>query len=865
LFEAQARKTPDSVAVVFEDQQITYKKLDQRANQFAQHLRAIVVKPEVIVGVCVERSVDLVVALLAILKAGGAYVPIDPAYPRERIAFMLEDSGMAASLTTEKLLKNLPRNGHTILCLDKMEEVANSEPIGNLPLPQPSDLAYVIYTSGSTGKPKGVQVEHRSLVNFLHSMQKRPGMTDSDVLLSVTTVSFDIAALELFLPLIVGARVVLTTRETAADGRRLQEQIETSGATVMQATPTTWRMLIEAGWQGFEDFKVLCGGEPLALDLAENMLKGGNNVWNLYGPTETTVWSTACQVKANWSYVSIGRPIDNTRLYILDSNMEPVPLGVSGELFIGGQGLARGYLNRPELSAEKFVRDPYHENPEARLFKTGDLARYRADGSLECLGRIDQQLKIRGHRVEPGEIEATLREHPAVRQAVVLGRESAPGAEDMRLVAYLVVSQDIAFDQNELRDFLKRKLPDHLVPSAFVPLKALPIAPGGKVNRLALPPIDSKRRYLPKALVAPRDRLEFQLAQIWESLINVKPIGIRDNFFELGGHSLSTIKLVTEIKKHLGMDLPVTAVFAAPTIEQLANVIRAEGWTPPRNCLIEIRAEGSKSPLFLISGGYPLPLHFDPDQPVYGLSFCGMFEKQIAHTSLKEIAASYVQSIRTVQPKGPYYLAGHSSGGTVAFEVARVFDSEGEKTGLLALLDTYGPRSRRMSFLQTLKAYWRAFKRRAPKDRLPYLMFVLNRTASSATIPIRRMFWLALHPTFLSGQPVRLTSKNLSMAYDFAFRNHETQPYQGRGVLLRAREAKAGFYDAADRGWRGMFTSGLEIHEISGDHLTMLNEVNVHEVAQRLSECLHKAQLEAAMPNGFGLQAHKPCTQTSPD
>jgi thioesterase domain-containing protein/acyl carrier protein len=688
-------------------------------------------------------------------------------------------------------------------------------------------------------------------------MKKEPGMTDSDVLLTVTTVSFDIAALEIFLPLIVGARVVLTTRETAADARRLMEQIGTSGATVMQATPTTWRMLTEAGWQGYDGFKVLCGGEPFPLDLAKSLLQGGNNVWNLYGPTETTVWSTAYQLEANCSSISIGRPIDNTRLYILDSNMEPVPVGVPGELFIGGQGVARGYLKRPELSAQKFVRDPYHENPGARLFKTGDLARYLADGSVECLGRIDQQLKIRGHRIEPGEIEATLREHPVVRQAVVLGRESAPGAGDMRLVAYLVVRQDSAFDQNELRSFLQRKLPDYLVPSAFVPLKALPIAPGGKVNRLALPPLDPEGYHLKKEFLAPRDRLEFQLAQIWQLLINVKPIGVRDNFFELGGHSLTTVKLVTEIKKQLGMELPVAAVFAAPTIEQLANVIRAEGWSPPRNCLIEIRTEGSKSPLFLISGGYPLPLNLDPDQPVYGLSFVGMFEKQITHTSLKEIAASYVRSIRTVQPKGPYYLAGHSSGGTVAFEIARVFDSEGEKTGLLALLDTYGPQSKSVSFLQTLKAHWGAFKRRPPKDRLSYFVFVLIRTASSATIPIRRMFWLALHPSFLSGQPVPLTSKNLSMAYDFAFRNHETQPYPGRGVLFRAREAKAGFYDAADRGWSGMFAGGLEIQHVPGDHLTMLDEPHARAVSERLTECLHKAQLEAALPNEFGCQAHE--------
>jgi thioesterase domain-containing protein len=300
---------------------------------------------------------------------------------------------------------------------------------------------------------------------------------------------------------------------------------------------------------------------------------------------------------------------------------------------------------------------------------------------------------------------------------------------------------------------------------------------------------------------------------------------------------------MSEIKKHLGLDLPISTIFAAPTIEQLARIIRTEGWIPPRNCLIEIKTDGSKLPLFMISGGYPLPFNFDHDQPVYGLSFLGMFEKQISRTTLKEIAASYVQSIRTVQPKGPYHLAGHSSGGTLAFEMAQLLDSVGEKIGLLALLDTYGPRSRSLSFLQSLKAHWTTFIRRAPTDRPSYLTFVLNRIVSAATIPLRRMFWLILHRSFLSGQSISLTSTNLSMAYDFAFRNHLVQPYQGRGVLLRAREAKAAFYDAADRGWNGLFTGGLEIHEIPGDHLTMLDEPHVQKVIERLRKCLQTAQL----------------------
>ena len=852
VFEAQARKTPDSVAIEFEDQQITYEELDRRANHVAHRLRAMGVKPEVLVGICIERSVDLLVGLLGILKAGGAYVPIDPGYPQERVAFMLEDSGMAVLLTTERLMKNLPQNGHLTLCLDTLTEVATFESIDSLPTAQPDNLAYVIYTSGSTGKPKGVEVEHRCLVNFLNSMKKKPGITESDVLLSVTTVSFDIAALEIFLPLTVGARVVLTSRETAVDGRRLMQQIEASGATVMQATPTTWRMLTEAGWKGSESFKVLCGGESFPADLAKDLLKGRNSVWNLYGPTETTVWSTVCQVESISSCVSIGKPIDNTRVYILDANMEPVPIGVPGELFIGGQGVARGYLNRPELTTEKFVRDPYSDDYDGRLFKTGDIARYLQDGNIECLGRTDQQLKIRGHRIEPGEIECVLRQHPAVWQSLIIAREDAPG--EKQLVAYLVFSKGMACDVDDLRGFLLGKLPDYMVPTAFVPLKALPIAPGGKLNRQALPP---PNLYSAKSFLAPRDRLEFQLSQIWQSLINVKPIGIRDNFFELGGHSLTSVKLMSDIKKHLEVDLPISTIFAAPTIENLARIIRAEGWIPPKNCLIEIRSEGSKPPLFTIGVGHALAPYLDREQPIYGLSLLGMFETpQVRAMSLKEIAASYVQSIRSVQPVGPYCLAGVSSGGMVAFEMAQLLDSQGQKIGLLALLDTYGPQSRSLPRFQKLSGYWRAFKRREPRDRIVYIRYVLKKVANFGTMSVQGRI---VRRSLLSGRPISLTSKNISLVYDFAIRNYAVHKYRHRGVLLRSRVGKGSCYDDVDRGWTGMFGGGLEIHEVPGDHRTMIHEPHVQKLGERLSECLHKAQLEAGLCDEFGTdsRAHK--------
>jgi len=441
LFEAQVDRTPDAVAVVFEEEQVTYGELNRKANQVAHHLRTLGVGPDVLVGICMERSLEMIVGLLGILKAGGAYVPLDPMYPRERLAFMLVDARVSVLLTQERLLDVLPEHGAAVVCLDTSWEAIAREHKENLQsIAAGENLAYTIYTSGSTGKPKGVQITHRALVNFLYSMRQQPGLTERDVLLAVTTLSFDIAGLELYLPLIMGAKVVIITHEVAADGKQLIERLANSGATVMQATPATWRLLLEAGWQGSSQLRILCGGEALSRELADRLLTRSASVWNLYGPTETTIWSTVYKVKPAEASVPIGRPIANTQIYLLDSHLEPVPIGVPGELYIGGTGLARGYLHRPELTAEKFLPDPFSYEEGARLYRTGDLARYMSDGNIEYLGRLDNQVKIRGFRIELGEVEAVLGRHPGVRQSVVISREDRPG--DKHLVAYVVPDQE---------------------------------------------------------------------------------------------------------------------------------------------------------------------------------------------------------------------------------------------------------------------------------------------------------------------------------------------------------------------------------------------------------------------------------------
>ncbi|MEQ8962627.1 MAG: amino acid adenylation domain-containing protein, partial [Coleofasciculus sp. C2-GNP5-27] len=448
LIEQAERRTPDKIAIRFDGQTLTYRELNRRANQVAHYLQTLQVRPDVLVGICLERSLDMVVGLLGILKAGGAYVPLDPAYPQERLALMIEDSQVPVIVTEQDQLTRLPDTQAQVVCLDRDQQAIAQHSPENLDSGvTPDHLAYTIYTSGSTGKPKGVQVLHRGVVNFLTSMSVAPGLTPKDTLLAVTTICFDIAALELYLPLIVGADIVLVTRDVAADATQLSPVLQESGATVMQATPATWRMLLAAGWQGNAQLKILCGGEPMSRELARQLLERSASLWNMYGPTETTIWSAVHKVESADKPIPIGRPIANTQIYLAhpqQNSSDPirfVPVEEPGELLIGGVGLARGYFNRPDLTDERFIPDPFSPEPGARLYRTGDLARYLPDGTLECLGRLDHQVKIRGFRIELGEIESALYQHPGIRDAVVVARDDSSG--EKRLVAYLVSDLDV--------------------------------------------------------------------------------------------------------------------------------------------------------------------------------------------------------------------------------------------------------------------------------------------------------------------------------------------------------------------------------------------------------------------------------------
>ncbi|MFP4099127.1 amino acid adenylation domain-containing protein [Coleofasciculus sp.] len=656
LFETQVERTPDAIAIVFEDQQLTYRELNTKANQLAHHLQKLGVSPEVLVGLCVERSLEMVVGLLGILKAGGAYVPLDPTYPSERLAFMLSDSQAPLLLTQKQLLQRLPEHQGHIICLDTKGEawemISQENPVSNV---TPENLAYVIYTSGSTGKPKGVQIPHTAVVNFLKSMECKPGLTESDTLLAVTSISFDIAALELYLTLMVGAQLVLVSREVATDGKKLSARLTAAGATVMQATPATWRMLLAAEWQGSSQLKILSGGEALPSDLAKQLLKKGASVWNLYGPTETTIWSTVHKVEAterSGALASIGRPIANTQIYLLDSQGQPVPIGIPGELHISGAGLARGYLNRPNLTADKFIPNSfaYLDDQPTRVYKTGDLARYLPDGTIEYLGRIDHQVKIRGCRIELGEIEAVLSQHQAVQQAVVIAREDEPG--NQRLVAYLLAQASLDGIIHELRNLLEEKLPNYMMPSVFMQLEVLPLTPNGKIDRSALPAPDIASSYLKSSFVAPRDSLEQELARIWTQVLGLKPVGIYDNFFELGGHSLLATQVISHLRKTFKVELPLRCLFESPTIAGLAKGIQElmKAELKQKTCTIERVSRQAKQSLSFAQQRLWLLEQLQPNSGIYNtpaaVRLVGELNVTVLEQSFNEIVRRH-EGLRT--------------------------------------------------------------------------------------------------------------------------------------------------------------------------------------------------------------------------
>jgi len=852
LFEEQVELTPDAEAVLFEDKQLTYRELNQRANCLAHHLRNLGVEPEVLVGICVERSLEMVVGLLGILKAGGAYVPLDPAYPPERLAFMLEDASVGVLLTQARLVESLPKHQGSIVCLDTDWEIIERQSKEN---PEcsftPENLAYVIYTSGSTGKPKGVLVAHSGVSNLATALIQICNVQPNSRVLQFCSLSFDGSVTELVMALLSGATMVMGTRDSLLPGSNLIQLLRDFRVTTVALLPSVLAVLPANELPALRT--VIAAGEACSRDLVAKW-SAGRRFFNGYGPTECTVCTTMIECTDSKEALPIGRPLPNTQVYILDSQKQLVPIGVPGELYIGGVGVTRGYLNRPELTAERFILNPFSNDSGSRLYKTGDLVRYLPDGNIEYLGRIDHQVKIRGFRIELGEIEAVLRQHRAVQDAVVIGLEY--DLHDSRLVAYVVPSHEQVLSTSELRHYLKEKLPDHMVPSAFVRLEALPLTPNDKVDRRALPMPDGTRS-VEENFAPPLTPFEEVLAGIWRGVLRLDSVGIHDNFFELGGHSLLAVRLLAQIEKTFGKNLPLSTLFQSPTIKQLANILRQKGWSSPWSSLVPIQPSGSRPPFFGIHSlgkGQEhyrnIARHLGSDQPIYGLDYWLAIRtqerKQAPNTwSVEELAAHYIKEMRILQPEGPYFLAGLSFAGIVAYEMAQQLVMQDQKVALLVLFDTPCPTlSVKDLNLNPLEMHLRNLSKLEMKKKLGYIMRKVKLKIQHNLKWVKPFFQKVAEKFYLKFKlpmPYALHYSLIVEANGKLARDYSLQAYPGQVTLFRANEQAVRYDQSSDFGWSAMALGGLEIHEVPGDHLGMFQEPHVQVLAEKLRACIDKA------------------------
>jgi amino acid adenylation domain-containing protein len=829
LFEEQADRTPDAVALVFGQDVLTYRALDRKAEALAERLRAIGVHPGSLVALFLNRSPDMVAGMLGVLKAGGAYIPLDPSLPLRRLAYMMADAAPLAVLTEPDLLAKLPpHRAELVLTAEVPPSYVPARRV-RAAADHAADLAYVIYTSGSTGTPKGVEIEHGAVATMLAAMRTRPGLAADDVMAAITTLSFDIALLEIFLPLITGARLVLAPAETARDGRALAMFLEHSGITVLQATPATLRMLLDAGWHGSKRLKILCGGEAWTSTLANALLSRSGSLWNMYGPTETTVWSAATPVKPGQPIV-IGPPIAGTSFHILDEQLQPVPMGAPGELHIGGDGLARGYHNRPALTAEKFVPNPFPAGHGARLYKTGDLARYHPDGGIEYLGRIDHQVKIRGRRIELGEIESALIHIPGVHEAVVTAREDDQG--EKKLTAYLVADKK-APSGARLRKLLGDSLPDYMVPSALVMLDRLPLTPSGKVDRNALPePLPPSRAH---GLVPPASATEAALAPIWREIVGARQVSVHDDFFELGGHSLMGVRLIERINRSLNGTLVLADLFRHPTVRSLASAIdaqREQNHAAASECpagLVEVGA-GSGRPLFCLPGlgattyaYHLLWARMGTRRPVLAIELHGLGASANTLSSMTRMAEEVAERIRKVQPEGPYALLGYSFGGHLAVEVSRALIGHGQVVESLIVLDAYAPGADiRPKGWRRLAAHWRAIGR-SNTGALSYISArIRKRIYRPKSAAERRM--LAVKKACLQ-----------------AYKEYTPQAFSGRLTLVNALMLDE-FTDIwnpdGSFGWGTICEGGVDVIPMACHHLDFFKEPHIGALAAHLNRLL---------------------------
>jgi amino acid adenylation domain-containing protein len=851
MFAAQAAKTPDATALVFAGRTLSYSQLDARSNQLAHYLRKLGVEPETLVAICADRSLELIVGLQGILKAGGAYVPLDPQYPQDRLAFMMRDCGARVLLTQEALSRALPSEGAQVVCLDRDWHLIEQCPSSPPPVTaRPDNLAYVIYTSGSTGRPKGAMNTHRAIVNRLAWMQDSYQLGADDRVLQKTPISFDVSVWELFWPLLYGAQMILARPGGHQDPSYLAEAIERFGVTIMHFVPSMLSVFLQQAdltrCRSLRD--TFCSGEALSVDTQNEFLRAlPSRLHNLYGPTEAAVDVTAwkCERLDSLASVPIGRPISNIRLYILDGHGQPTPLGVAGELYIGGVGVARGYLNRPELSKEKFLDSPFVAGE--RLYRTGDLSRYRADGNIEFLGRLDHQVKLRGLRIELGEIEATLREQPGIRDAVVLVREFAAG--DQRLVAYFVADGADTGSTAALRSSLAARLPDYMVPSALVRLDVLPLTPNGKLDRASLP--QPALEAAADSAVQAFDEFESRLAPIWSEVLKCGKISASANFFELGGHSLLAAQLLVKIEAEFGRRLTLASMFKCPTIAEQAALLRRQDVREfDFRRVIKLQPNGSRTPIIAIHNTgifFGLCKRFGPDQPFTCLQLFdpALLDEPLPET-IEEIASGYVQLIQRVHPTGPYIFVGWCVAGTLAFEVARQMQASRNETAVLLMIDTWAP-----SYLKRLRGFrafladyayriklialdWSAV-RSGSQSLMGFLMkrIIVKRT----TRLVRRLFSDEKSPN--SGNAPLLTNEmydqRLLCHLEKALKRYDPKPAQLKVTIYRSSKEPRGLFLDYDMGWKDLAKGGVDTTLIEGDHYTMFQSPGVDRMSEDIA------------------------------
>jgi len=864
LFAGWAEKTPDAVAVVLGQKCLTYRALDARTNQLARFLQERGVGPEILIGVCVQRSLEMLIAVIAILKAGGAFLPLDPTYPPERLQFMIEDAGVPMIITEECLQDRIPSQWTQLILIDadwagigtQSEDGLSSSVVGD-------NLAYVIYTSGSTGTPKGVQVTHLGLTNLSEAQQSIFSPLAGGRVLQFASLSFDASIWEMVMGICSGAMLHLGTSETLLPGPSLAELLDRGEITHVTLPPSALDMLPA---RTLPDLRmIIVAGEACPLELIHRWAPG-RQFFNAYGPTEATVCATVWMCGEEMQSPPIGRPLPNTRAYTVDRDMNLVPIGFPGDLHVGGPNLARGYLNKAALTAEFFVPDPFSGESGARLYNTGDLVRYRSDGPLLFLGRRDHQVKIRGHRIEIGEIEAILAQISSVKQGVVITRQNPAG--DL-LAAYIVAEpgaeKGYVINLATLRRQLQERLPDYMVPSVFVQLDALPVSPNGKVDRKALRKIETiSETSKTSSYRPPRDILEQKLVGIWEEVLGVRPIGVEDDFFVLGGHSLLAVRLMAWIDQKFGRHLSMATLFKGPTIAQLALILRQEHESPAWSSLVTIQSAGTKRPIFFVPGGggnvfylYPLAHHLGSDRPFYGLQARGLDGTSAPHGSVEEMAEAYLNEVLSTQPKGPYLLGGHSSGSWVAFEMAHQLWKRGEEVSMVAVVDTPAPLlETKTSGIDEDEALYltkicRLIERWAGKSLdITYEALRPLTHAEQMDYLQERLKTVDILPP----QAGRAQVHGLIQVFQASTRNCTRYvsrvPYPGTVVLLRARDIHVEDTDIGINlranddtwGWNQLTGTGVDVHIIGGDHVTMMAEPHVQELAYALAACIGKAE-----------------------